>query len=104
MDSDAKRLRLLATQSALTSMEVTRDMLNDLREMVGILLGRKKPIYDRRREAVMRGDTATCAECTRELKAISLEIEQLNASAHELARADSDTVREMLRPGEEVPK
>lgn len=104
MDAETKRIRTLAMQGALSSMEVTRDQLNDLRELVSILLAKKTPIYQRRLAAIVAGDVRTCDDCNAQLRAISEEIKEVNAAAHALATDDSKKVREMLRPGEEVPK
>jgi hypothetical protein len=100
MDSETKRMRALGMQGALSSLETTRDQLNDLRELVSILIEKKTPIYQRRLAAIIAGDVKTCDDCNAQLMAITQEIREINEAAHELAQDDARKVCS----AQEVPK
>lgn len=102
--STARKLSSISLQENISSMNAVRDQLMDVPEMVAELMEQKKPLYAERLQAIVRGDTRTCDRCNRELRRISAEIEALTNAARELAEAESDRIRELLRPGEEVAK
>lgn len=99
-----EELRRRQMASTLGSLEQARDYLSMVREAIQVLLDRKQPLYEALGAAVMAGSVEECERLRGELRGITLEINALNAGAHEVAEEGSRSVREMLRPGEKVPK